>query len=346
LRKLIITAAITAVGSLALVGNAAAANVQQAQIKLLPVSGAKPANGKNVLIDAYLSTRDASSTRAAKTASPVGKVFMDFPAGSTVLKTAVPTCNLSEYASPTLLASSCASSKVGSGWAILRPIVSAIAQLQLTGAAPACADPAADPTQYSRTWAVNPGAGPDCTPFGTLYVKTALYQGGVFKSQWWCYGDATAKYNTTAACDNKATGGDAKGTVMATGKGRGMVAGSGTFNDTANKKGLNGCNVIFANDNSVAPLSFGGTVTSCKNRLTVLIPALNGEGSGLGELPGGFILSDFYLHVTNSKYLLAGKKACVNKKMSVNSNIVYSQIKGESAGPSPATVTVKTDNAC
>jgi hypothetical protein len=346
LRKVIIAAAVTAVGSLALAGGASAANVQQAQVKLIPVSGAKPANGKNVLIDAYLATRDASSTRAAKTASPVGKVFMDFPAGSTVNKSAVTTCNQSEYASPTVLASVCSSAQVGNGWAILRPIVSAIAQLQLTGAAPACADPATDQTQYSRTWQTNPGNGPDCTPFGALYVKIAAYQGGVLKSQWWCFGDNTSLYNTTAACNNKATGGDAKNTVMASGKGKGMAPGSGTFNDTANAKGLNGCNLIFANDNSVAPLSFGGTVTSCKNRLTVLVPALNGEGSGLGELPGGFILSDFYLRISKTTYLKAGKKACVSKKMSVSTQIGFSQIKGESAGPSPANVTIKTDNAC
>jgi hypothetical protein len=346
LRKVIITTAVAALGSLAIVGSASASNVQQAQIKLIPVSGAKPANNKNVLLDAYLSTRDSASTRAANTASPVGKVFMDFPAGSTVNKSAAPTCNLSEYASPTQLAASCASSRIGTGWAILRPIVSAIAQLQLTGAAPACADPSADLTQYSRTWQANPGNGPDCTPFGTLYVKTSLYQGGVFKSQWWCYGDDTAKYNTTAACSNKATGGDAKNTLLATGKGKGMVPGSGTFNDTTNKKGLNGCNVIFANDNSVAPLSFGGTDTSCKNRLTVLIPALNGDGSGLGELPGGFILSDFYMHVSNSSYLKAGPKACVSHNMTTNTNVVYSHIKGETGGPTPATATVVSKNAC
>jgi len=336
LRKVIITTALVAVGSVALVGNSSAALVQRVDVKLVPVTGSKPANSKYVKIQAYLDTRDAASTRGTKKANPVGKVFMDFPTGSTVNKSAVQTCNLSEYSLPSVLGSRCAASKVGDGWALLNS-GTATANLQLTGAAPACTG--GDLTQYSREWAANPGAGPDCTPVGDYYAKLTAYQGGVLKAQWWCYGDSGAP-KPGAACSNKATGGDAKNTLMASGPV------NGSFNDLTNKKGLNGCNLIFANDNTLTPLSFGGTATSCKNRLSVIIPGLNGDGAGLGELTGGIVLSDFYLNVTAPNYLKAGPKACVSHKMAVKSQIIYSKFKGESAAPNPASNTITFNNAC
>ncbi len=337
MRKVIITTALAAIGSLALAGGASAALVQRSDIKLKPVTGTGlPKNSSYVKLDSYLTTRDAASTRGTKKANPVGKVFMDFPAGSTINKAAKPTCNLSEYSTPSQLATTCSGSVLGTGWALLNS-GTATAHDQLTGAAPACAD--SDATQYSREWASNPSAGPDCTPVGDYYVKITAYQGGVLKAQWWCYGDAGAP-KAGAACNNKATGGDAKNTLLATGPT------NGSFNDLTNKKALNGCNIIFANDNSLAPLAFGGTATSCKNRLTVIIPALNGDGSGLGELTGGLVLSDFALSITAPNYLKAGSKACVSHKMTVKTQTVYSKLKGETAAPSPASNTVTYNNAC
>ena len=293
-----------------------------------------PAKAGYVRFQSYLATRDSSSSRGTQKANPVGKVFMDFPKGGTINKSAKKTCNLSEYSTPAVLATSCASSVLGTGWALLNT-GEATAHDQLTGAAPACAG--GDTTQYSRIWASNPEAGPDCTPVGDLYVKIVAYQGGVLKAQWWCYGDAGAP-KPGAACNNKAAGGDAKGTLLATGPA------NGTFNDLTNKKGLNGCNIIFANDNSAAPLAFGGTDTGCKNRLTVIIPALNGEGSGLGELTGGFVLSDFYLNITATNYMKA--PACpTNKTWPLSTQVVFSKLKGES-GTAPAAKTVVSTETC
>jgi hypothetical protein len=168
-------------------------------------------------------------------------------------------------------------------------------------------------------------------------VKITAYQGGVLKAQWWCYGDAGAP-RPGAACNNKATGGDAKGTLLATGPA------NGTFNDLTNKKGTNGCNIIFANDNSLAPLAFGGTDTGCKNRLTVIIPALNGDGSGLGELTGGLVLSDFFLRITAPNYMKA--PACpTSKTWSTSTQVVFSNLKGETGAP-PAPQTVVSTDSC
>ena len=335
MRKVIITTALAAIGSLALAGGASAALVQNSQIKLLPTSGTgKPKNNSYVKLQSYLSTRDAASTRGAKKANPVGKVFMDFPAGSTINKSAKTTCNLSEYSTVEGLASGCASSVLGTGWALLNT-GGTTAHDQLLGAPTDC--PSSDATQYSRTWSANPAGKPNCLPLGHLWVAITAYQGGVLKSQWWCYGDAGAP-KPGAACTNKATGGDAKNTLLATGPA------NGTFNDLTNKKGMNGCNIIFANDNSAAPLAFGGTDTGCKNRLTVIIPALNGAGSGLGELTGGFVLSDFYLNITAPNYMKA--PACpASKTWSVKTQIVFSKLKGET-GAVPPSQTITSTETC
>ena len=254
MRKVIITTALAALGSLALVGSASGALVQQSQIKLQPLTGTGAAKGKGyVKLDAYLSTRDTDSARGAYKTNPVGKVFMDFPAGSTINKTAGPVCNKSEYEAPSALKVSCATSVIGTGWALLNN-GSTAAQLQLTGAANYCLT--AEKSTYMATYEGVTAAGPSCLPQGDIWVKVSAYQGGVQKAQWWCYGDAGAP-KSGAACNNKQSGADANKALLATGPA------NGSFNDLTNKKKMNGCNIIFANDNAVAPLAFGGVANQC-----------------------------------------------------------------------------------
>ena len=336
MRKTVITGLVM-LGTLASASGATAAIQQVVTGNTYPPTGSSTttaAKAGYVRFQAYLATRDPLSKRGTKKANPVGKVFMDFPAGGTVNKTATPTCNMSEYTTPSVLATRCSTSVLGTGWALLNT-GSATAHDQLTGASPACTG--GDSSQYSRLWDAAPDSGPDCTPVGDLWVKITAYQGGVLKAQWWCYGDAGAP-KPGAKCNNKATGGDAKGTLLATGPT------NGTFNDLTDKKGMNGCNIIFANDNSAAPLAFGGTDTGCKNRLTVIIPALNGAGSGLGELTGGFVLSDFYLNITAPNYMKA--PACpASKTWSVKTQIVFSKLKGET-GAVPPSQTITSTETC
>ncbi|MCX6393492.1 MAG: hypothetical protein NTY57_01365, partial [Solirubrobacterales bacterium] len=93
------------------------------------------------------------------------------------------------------------------------------------------------------------------------------------------------------------------------------------------------------------PLAFGGVSNQCKNRLTVIIPALNGTGAGLGELTGGIVLTDFALKITRPNYLKAG--ACPsNKNWTVSTQVVFSRLKGESTDPSPAQATVSSSQKC
>jgi len=336
LRKVIITTALAALGSLALVGSASGALVQQSQIKLQPLTGTGAAKGNAyVHLDSYLSTRDAASTRTAWKTNPVGKVFMDFPAGSTINKAAGPVCNQSEYTAPSLLKTLCATSVIGTGWAILNN-GSTAAQLQLTGTASYCAT--SEKSTYMATYEGATSSGPTCLPQGDIWVKVAAYQGAVLKAQWWCYGDAGAPH-AGAACNNKQSGADATGKVLASGPT------GGTFNDLTNAKAANGCNIIFANDNGVAPLSFGGVTNLCKNRLTVIIPALNGCSTCLGELPGGIVLTDFALNISKENYLKAG--ACPSsKKWAVKTTVIYSKLKGEVAVPSPDQNVVTYNNTC
>ena len=336
MRKTILAMSAVSIGVLAMSGSASASLDQKAQVKLQPTTGAGAAKGKGyVKLDAYLSTRDTDSARGAFKTNPVGKVFMDFPAGSTINKAAATTCNQSEYMAPSLLKTACASSVIGSGWALLNN-GSTAAQLQLTGAASYCLT--AEKLTYMATYEGVTGAGPSCLPQGDIWVKVSAYQGGVQKAQWWCYGDAGAP-KVGAACNNKQSGADATGKLLATGPA------NGTFNDLTNKKKMNGCNIIFANDNAVTPLSFGGVANQCKNRLTVIIPALNATGSGLGELPGGIVLTDFALNISKASYLKAG--ACPSsKKWAVKTTVVYSKLKGEVAAPSPSQNIVNYSNTC
>jgi hypothetical protein len=343
---------------LALVGFGVFASVASAAIQQQVTGNTYPPDSTDVTatakagyvhFDSYLSTRDALSTRGTMKANPVGKVFMDFPTGGTINKASKPTCRLSEYAPPAALSrvpttdkkkigdlryDGCSTSVIGTGWALLNS-GKAVAHAQLTGAVPAC--PLSDTSQYARTWEDDAPAGPDCTPIGDYYVKIVAYQGGVLKAQWWCYGDAGAP-KPGAKCNNKATGGDAKNTLLATGPT------NGTFNDLTNKRGMNGCNIIFSNDNSLNPLAFGGTDTGCKNRLTVIIPALNACAECLGELTGGMVLSDFFLRITSPTYMKA--PACpASKAWSVKTQIVFSKLKGET-GAVPPSQTIPSTESC
>ncbi|MEI7560395.1 MAG: hypothetical protein WCJ63_07350 [Actinomycetes bacterium] len=326
----VITTLIAGLALLAVPAVSSAALVQQSDVKIVPTSGAKPKVKSYVKLDAYLSTRDAASTRGTGKTNPVGFVSMDFPAGSTINKAAGPVCNQSEYSTPSFLAANCASSVIGTGWALLNGGV-ATAREQITGAATACN--VDDATQYSRTYATGPqrATGPSCLPIGDVWVKVTAYQGGILKNQWWCYGPKGAP-KPGAACNNKQSGADATGKGFA-------------FNDTKNAKKLNGCNIIFANDNSLAQLAFGGTANQCKNRLTVIIPAMNGTGAGLGELTGGIVLTDFALKTTKANYLKVGA-SCPAHKFTVTTKVTYSKLKGETAAPSPVSNTNKTVTAC
>jgi hypothetical protein len=330
------TALTVTIGALVLASSASAAIVQRNDVKMTPATGSILKNSSYFKVQAYLASRDAASTRETKKPNPVGKVGMVFPTGVTVNKNAKPTCNLSEYASVAELASKCSASVIGSGWAILNT-GAAVVREQLTGAPSPCT--AEDATQYSREWDANPSAGPDCIPIGYILTKLTAYQGGVLKAQWWCYGDAGAP-RPGAACNNKVSNGDYKGKLFATGPT------NGSFNDLTNKKGLNGCNLILANDNGAAPIAFGATVSGCGNQLSAVIPALNGSGSGLGEVTGGFVLSDLNLTITAPNYLKAGPKSCVAHKMTVTTTEIYSRFKGESTNPNPTSNTTVYNNAC
>jgi len=334
---------------LGLVPSAQALIQQTANVQIKPTSGSStPKAGTYVKLNSYLATRDPASTKYQKATSPVGKVFMTFPAGSSVNKSATPTCNLSEYATPSQLAAQCSASQVGSGWALLTngTIPQSPPQEQITGAPSACAGD----DQWMRLFL--PGV-VSCVPGGKVWVKVTAYQGAILKAQWWCYGDqgntktipdpahpGKTKADPSAACTNKQSGGDANGAFYASNSKTG-----GTFNDGLNRKGMNGCNIIFANDNSIAKLSFGATVNGCKNQLTAIIPAMNGTGSGLGELTGGWVLSDFKLDITAANYLKSGP--CPrNKQWNVSSRFVYSRMLGETKDPNPSSLTVNSSTNC
>lgn len=165
---------------------------QTANVKILPFSGTLPAVGKSyVKIDAYLATRDPASKRTDKKANPVGTVKMTFPAGSTVNAAATPGCKLKGNASPALIRTTCATSQVGEGWALLNNLGTSPLS-QLAEAPKACL--ASDTTQYTRIYAT--GA-PTCTPRGFVWVHVRAYQGT---------GDGTRVLNHTAiifANDNR-----------------------------------------------------------------------------------------------------------------------------------------------
>lgn len=283
-----------AVAALAAVPAAASAALQQqAIVKLSPTAGALAPKGKNyVKLAAYLSTRDASSTRPQLKANPVGKVVMAFPAGSAINPKATPGCRMNQYSQVALLKTKCASSLIGIGWALVNTgWDGATARAQLTDVpggpnspGPCAAD---DATQYTRTFEV--AGNPDCVPVGHIWNRVYAYQGAII----------SGKYN------------------------------------------LNG--IIFASDNAVAGIAFGGTTRA--NTLTVPLPAINGIGSGAGELPFGWVLSDFKLDITKPNYLKAG--SCTSShKWTVKSTISFSNFKADPVGPPPASQVISTVVPC
>jgi len=167
-------------GVLVFAAPAGATITQVADVSVSPATGTGAAKGKNyVKLSSYLATRDAASNRGTMKANPVGKVVMSFPVGSTINLNATPGCNKSEYSFVAALASGCASSVIGTGWALLNTGSSSVIG-QLTGAPVDCG--AGDATQYSRTY--RSGA-LGCTPMGAIWVKITAYQGGILKNQQW-----------------------------------------------------------------------------------------------------------------------------------------------------------------
>ena len=378
MRKSLSSLAAVGVLSLAFAGNAGAFT-QHSSVKLFPLSGTlAPQGKKNVNLDSYLATRDPDSTRPMKKANPVGSVNMKFPAGSAVNKSAVGSgnvCQQSEYATPALLASACANAVIGTGWALLND-GNALPSVheQVDGAPPACSGDKLV-GQYTRTWEADPAAGPDCVPVGDVFVKVTAYQGGVLKSGYWCYGmDSVAvgfnpknpngtpkdcyfkapngkKYNFSGGYCKTATSNGVSYSLDVINK-PGPAFGCKSKSDIKWQAGAydasaNGCNIIFANDNSAAKLSFGGSTNGCGNVLSVVIPSLNGTGAGLGELTGGFVLTDFYLKTNNATYLKAGTCPS-NKTFKVTTDFTYSVLKGESGLPAsnPATKSVDYTGTC
>lgn len=324
----------------------ALAFTQTANIKVLPTTGSGvPQGGKNVLLDSYLATRDPDSTRGTKKTNPVGTVSMRFPAGSSVNAAAVGAgnvCQLSEYAAVSTLKTSCSKAVVGRGWAFLNS-GNPSPQPQIDQAPAAC--PVGDATQYSRTWAAHPEQGPDCVPIGSVYVDITAYQGGVLGSKYWCYGTDWSTMPADSFKGKKCTFLDANGkrpNISISGK---DAKGKDTPN-SAYRPANNGCNMIFANNNGIAPLAFGGAVSGCGSVLSVVIPSLNGTGAGLGELTGGLVLSDFYLKVANKSYLKAG--SCPRGRYSVTTRFTYSKLKGEASLPAsnPASRDVVFSGSC
>lgn len=264
--------------------SASASIQQQADVKVKATSGTMAPKGVNyVKIQSYLSTRDPASTRTAMKANPVGNVLMTFPAGSTINQKATVGCKVNVYSPVLAIKTSCASSVIGDGWALMNNL--GLAPLpQLTEAPVPCA--ADDATQYTRTYQT---AAPTCTPRGFIWVHVRAYQGGkvnnVFKSNV----------------------------------------------------------IIFANENAVAPLAFPGVITG--NKLSVTLPALNGNTSEAGELPFGVVLSDFALNINKTNYLKAG--ACPRtKKWNVSTKVTYSKLVGEDPSTRPAPITVNSVSSC
>ena len=340
MRKSITAVAVASLSSLAFVGSASAFT-QISNIKVVSAAGKPvPVGGKTVHLDSYLATRDPDSKRGVmKKTNPVGSVNMGFPTGSKINKAAVGAANVcqqSEYATPALLAATCANAVIGTGWALLNdghalPTV----HEQVAGAPAACA--VGDATQYSRTWEANPAAGPNCVPVGDVFVKVTAYQGGILKSKYWCYGMDSVLKTEAQLAGKKCYFKDAA---------KKLYNYSGLALNSKYNAGLNGCNIIFANNNALSPLSFGGSTNNCGNVLSVVIPAINGTGAGLGELTGGFVLSDFYLKTNNASYLTAG--ACPKKTYKVSTKFTYSKLLGEASIPAsnPATKTVDYSGTC
>lgn len=82
--------------------------------------------------------------------------------------------------------------------------------------------------------------------------------------------------------------------------------------------------ILFVSQNQASIVSFAGTTT--RNVLTVPLPALYGSGSYRGELQFGWVLSDFYVRITNPRYLKAGP-CPTSRKWSLRTTFTYSPRK-------------------
>ena len=340
MRKATLTAAVAAIGSLALAGTASAAEnwashsiTQQSTVKLYNGTGATLQGKKPVTIDAYLSTRDPQSPKAAKQSQAVATVDMTFPSGATV--NAIGTCKLWPTSKPWDLKKNCGTAKIGEGWALVSGLgTSALDRMTVAsnGTTPPsgsgnysdapvdCAQN--DATQYTRTYETgitfrNPLSGLSCTPQGFTWVHIAAYAGmgnGVVDK-------TTGKvYDRTDAAKKRA----AKVT-----------------DKTA---------IVFANDNGVAALSFNGSIIKNSDKTITLhvdLPAFNSAGLK-GYLPLDADLVDFRFVLNSTKYITAG--ACPkNKQAPVVSKITYSPFPGDYAASNLSVYpdqTITSANTC
>jgi len=342
LRKATLTAAVAAIGSLALAGTASAATpenwathsiTQQSIVKLYNSTGGTLQGKKPVTIDAYLSTRDPQSPKAAKQSQAVATVDMTFPAGATV--NAIGTCKLWPTSKPWDLKKNCGSAKIGEGWALVSGLGTTALHRLTTDSNQTTAPSATgnykdapadclvgDATQYSRTYETatlfkSPLAGLSCTPQGFTWVHISAYagmgNGAVDAATGKVYDRSDSKKKKAAAVTDKKA-------------------------------------IVFANDNGVAAISFAGTIKTNSNKTVTLhvdLPAFNSAGLK-GYLPLDADLVDFRFVLNSTKYITAG--ACPsNKQAPVVSKISYSPFPGDySAGNTSVypLQTISSANTC
>ena len=280
-------------GALLAPATASAAITQQARVSLAALSGTlKPKGRTNIKVDAYLSTRDAASTRNQLEANPVGAITINFPPATVLNAKATPGCHMNQYSAVSALKAACASSQIGSGWALVNTSADSpfpreqLADLPGELSAPPACD-AGNLTQYLDTYST--GSLP-CVPIGHLWNRVRAYQGAII----------AGKYTPNA--------------------------------------------VIFANDNAVSGIAFAGTVKG--NVLKVNLPALNGTGSGAGELPFGWVLSDFKLVIDKANYMKAPACPSSTHKWTVKTNVGFSKFKAEPNSVLPPSQVISTVSPC
>jgi hypothetical protein len=272
---------------------ASAAITQQARVSLTALGGTlKPKGRTYIKVDAYLSTRDAASTRNQMEANPVGVISINFPPATVLNAKATPGCHMNQYSAVSALRAACAKSQIGSGWALVNTAAnSPFPREQLADLPGALNSPppcgAGNLTQYMDTY--SNGVLP-CVPIGHLWNRVRAYQGAII----------AGKYTPNA--------------------------------------------VIFANDNAVSGIAFAGTVKG--NVLSVKLPALNGTGSGAGELPFGWVLSDFRLLITKTNYMKAPSCPASTHKWTVKTNVGFSKFKAEPTSVLPPNQLISTVSSC
>jgi hypothetical protein len=227
---------------------------------------------------------------------------------------------------------------------------------------------AVDATSYSRTFEggvtfSNPLAGLSCTPQGRVWVHVFAYAGsgtGKVDANGYVFDMNDAAKAPVLKQDGTAFKKDDVYPVTVTsGKltGKGLVAGGKltkaqvtAITGVASKLLTSKTAIIFANDNGVAALSFGGTTTPTAGgtlTLHVDLPAFNSAGLK-GYLPLDSDLMDFRLVVNNSKYITAG--ACPSSKMvDVVTTVTYNPFPGDYASGNTtkyADKVIHSPNAC